>query len=213
MPVELKSPGGLWLLGLLVPLVLLYILKVRRQRLRVASTWLWAQAQRDLMAKSPFKRLIMQVPLVLQALALILLALALARPATRGGAIIGDHVAIIVDTSASMGAKTADGTTRMEAARAAAKNVIAALGPGADAMLVEAGSDANIASPWIATLDASKRPWTASESRTWRGIWAGPSPSRRIASASSRATSASSSLLMAPWRIPRRSSASRSPWT
>ncbi|MCA9593149.1 MAG: VWA domain-containing protein [Myxococcales bacterium] len=147
MPVELKSPGGLWLLGLLVPLVLLYILKVRRQRLRVASTWLWAQAQRDLMAKSPFKRLIMQVPLVLQALALILLALALARPATRGGAIIGDHVAIIVDTSASMGAKTADGTTRMEAARAAAKNVIAALGPGADAMLVEAGSDANIASP------------------------------------------------------------------
>jgi hypothetical protein len=147
MPVELKSPGGLWLLGLLVPLVLLYILKVRRQRLRVASTWLWAQAQRDLMAKSPFKRLIVQVPLVLQALALILLALALARPATRGGAIVGDHVAVVIDTSASMSAKTEDGSTRMDAAKKAAKNVLAALGPGADAMVVEAGSDARIASP------------------------------------------------------------------
>jgi len=147
MPFELRSPGGLWLLGLVVPLVLLYVLKVRRTRLRVASTWLWAVAERDLLAKSPFKRLLVQVPLLLQLAALLLLALAFARPATRGGAIVGDHVAIVVDVSASMAAKTPAGTTRMQAARAAATNVVRALGPGADALIIEAAREARIASP------------------------------------------------------------------
>src|SRR5450432_4303229 len=104
VPIELKAASGLWLLGLLVPLVLLYVLKIRRQRVTVSSTWLWAAAARDLAAKSPFKRLVPQVPLALELLALALLALALARPATRGGQISADHVAIVVDTSASMAA-------------------------------------------------------------------------------------------------------------
>ncbi|MEQ9320106.1 MAG: BatA domain-containing protein, partial [Polyangiaceae bacterium] len=51
MPFELTAPKLLWTLGLLVPLVVLYILKVKRKRLTVPSTWLWAQAQRDLMAR------------------------------------------------------------------------------------------------------------------------------------------------------------------
>lgn len=147
MPFELRSPGGLWLLGLVVPLVLLYVLKIRRTRLRVASTWLWAVAERDLLAKNPFKRLLVQIPLLIQLAALLLLALAFARPATRGGAIVGDHVAIVVDVSASMGAKTPEGTTRIQSARAAAINVVRALSPGADALVIEAGREARIASP------------------------------------------------------------------
>jgi hypothetical protein len=147
MPLELVNPKGLWLLGLLAPLVVLYILKIRRARLKVASTWLWAAAERDLLAKSPFKKLIVQVPLILQILALVLLALALARPSTRGGAIVGDHVAVVVDTSASMSATEPDGTARIELARRSARDVVRALGPGADAMVIEAGREARIASP------------------------------------------------------------------
>ena len=146
MPFELRSPTGLWMLGLLVPLVALYILKIRRQRLKIPSTWLWGEAQRDLLAKSPFKKLIVQVPLILQLLALILLALALARPATRGGAIIGDHVAIVIDTSASMSTRDGDGR-RIDLAKKTARDLVAALGPGSDAMIVEAGRDARVASP------------------------------------------------------------------
>jgi hypothetical protein len=56
--LELLNPSGLWMLSALVPLVILYILKVQRQRLKVPSTWLWAAAQRDLLARSPFKRLL-----------------------------------------------------------------------------------------------------------------------------------------------------------
>jgi hypothetical protein len=158
VPFELKAPGGLWLLGLLAPLVILYLLKIRRQRVVVSSTWLWAAAARDLAAKSPFKRLVAQVPLVLELLALCLLALALARPASRGGHIAGEHIALVLDTSASMGTIEPDGRSRLAHARDAASSVIAALAPGAQAVVVEAGRDAHVVSP----MDSDRRRLEAS---------------------------------------------------
>src|SRR5689334_17055887 len=129
--IDLLAPGGLALLGLLAPLIVLYILKIRRNRRVVSSTWLWATAQRDLMARSPFKRLILQLPLILQALALIGLALALARPATRGRELTGDHVAIVIDASASMSAAAGPPppgggapSSRIDVARRVAKDLI-----------------------------------------------------------------------------------------
>lgn len=149
--LELLKPGGLWLLALLVPLVVLYILKIKRERRRVASTWLWAAAQRDLMARAPFKKLIAQIPLILQALALILLAIALSRPATRGRELTGDHVAIVIDASASMSAASPgpDGapTTRIALARKVAQDLVTSLAPGSDAMVLEAGRDARVVAP------------------------------------------------------------------
>lgn len=147
LPLDLQNVAGLWLLAGLVPLVLLYVLKVRRRKQRVASTWLWSSARRDLLARSPFQRLIAQIPLLLQLLALVLLAFALSRPATRHHAILGDHVAIIVDASASM--QAVDDVTkksRIELARAAAVEAVSALSPGADAMIVEAGREARVVS-------------------------------------------------------------------
>ncbi|MCC6552010.1 MAG: VWA domain-containing protein [Polyangiaceae bacterium] len=149
--LELLSKAGLALLALLGPLVLLYILKIKRNRRRVASTWLWAAAQRDLMARAPFKRLVAQVPLIVQALALILLAIALARPATRGRELTGDHVAIVIDASASMSAaaraRSCEPTTRIELARRAARDLVSALTPGSDALILEAGRDARVVAP------------------------------------------------------------------
>src|SRR4051812_24749524 len=158
VPLELKAPSGLWLLGLLGPLVLLYVLKVRRQRVTVSSTWLWAAAARDLAAKSPFKRLQAQVPLVLELAALALLAVALARPASRAGHIAGDHVAIVVDTSASMAALEADGRTRLSHARDAARAVIHALAPGAQAVIIDAGREAHL----VSAMDSDVRRLEAS---------------------------------------------------
>jgi len=157
MPFELESPAGLWLLTLLAPLILLYVLKVRRQRVVVASTWLWAAAARDLLAKTPFRKLIASVPLLLQLLALVLLALAASRPALRGAAMPGDRVALVIDTSASMNALAPDGTPRIVEAREAAAQVLRTLSPGAEAMIVDAGREARIASP----LDRDTRRLTA----------------------------------------------------
>ncbi|WP_437335776.1 VWA domain-containing protein [Sorangium sp. So ce394] len=152
-PLALLSPSGLWLLALLGPLVLLYILKIKRSRRRVPSTWLWAAAQRDLMARAPFRRLLAQLPLLLQALALALLALALARPASRGRELTGDHVAIILDASASMSAAargpSGEATTRIELAKQLARDLLSGLAPGSDALILEAGRDARL----VAALD------------------------------------------------------------
>jgi hypothetical protein len=148
----------LWWLALLLPLVLLYVLKIRRQQLTVSSTWLWASAARDLAAKSPFKRLTSQLPLWLELLALSVLALALARPASRGRHIAGDHVAIVVDTSASMSALEPDGRSRLAHARDAASAVIRALSPGAQAVIVEAGREAHI----VSAMDSDRRRLEAS---------------------------------------------------
>lgn len=144
------DPKGLLLLAGLIPLVVLYVLKIKRRRQRVSSTWLWATAQRDLLAKHPFRKLVPELPLLLEILALAALALALSRPSTRGGAIDGDHVAIVLDTSASMATRVggpAGPSTRMDAARRAAAGVVSQLAPGADAIVIEAARDARVVAP------------------------------------------------------------------
>src|SRR5688572_32076880 len=147
MPFELRSPAHLALLGLLVPLVLLYVLRIRREKRRVPSTWLWQSAERDLLAKQPFRRLFPHFSLILEALAVALLALAFARPVVRGGQIDSLHLAIIIDTSASMGALEADGRPRIAFARDAARMLSRQLAPGADALVIEAGREARVVSP------------------------------------------------------------------
>jgi len=159
----------------------LYVLKIRRQRVTVSSTWLWAAAARDLAAKSPFKRLVPQVPLLLELLALALLALALARPASRAGHIAGEHVAIVLDTSASMATIEPDGRSRLAHARDAASAVIAALAPGAQAVIVDAGRDAHVVSP----MDSDRRRLEASLAKLEASDAEG-SMSQAIATASSQ---------------------------
>jgi hypothetical protein len=173
--LELLDPKGLWLLAGLAPLIVFYILKIKRTRIVLPSTWLWQSAKRDLLAKAPIKRLVAQLPLILQILALIALAIALARPTVGGKTIDGQHVAIVIDTSASMGTTahdakgaTASGlatpgaspglatpgaSTRMDEAKRAATDVVSQLAPGADAFVVEAARDARLVAP----LDRDER--------------------------------------------------------
>src|SRR5690348_10521846 len=82
--VSALSPWSLAWLGLLVPLILLYVLKRRRDRKVVSSTLLWEAVLRDLRAERPWQRLRPHLSLILQALVLIVGALALARPAGAG---------------------------------------------------------------------------------------------------------------------------------
>jgi uncharacterized membrane protein len=172
MPVHLLDPRGLWLLAGLAPLVLLYVLKTRRTRQRVPSTWLWEAAQRDLRARHPFRRLVAEVPLLLQGLALAALAIALARPSSGGRTIEGDHVAIVIDTSASMAARTgrADSTTtRIAEAKRAASDILARLGPGADALVIEAAHDARVVAPLDRDIARLQRALDAVTSRDEEG--------------------------------------------
>lgn len=133
--LELLSPKGLLLLTGAVPLVLLYVLKVRRERRTVASTWLFAAARRDLVASHPWKRLTPERSLLLELLALVLFALALARPSWRTDGLDTEVLAIVIDASASMGT-TSGNVRRIDLAKEAAKDAVLHARPGTRTFVV-----------------------------------------------------------------------------
>jgi Ca-activated chloride channel homolog len=132
------APFALAFFALSVPLVLLYFLKVRRRERTVSSLLLWHTSLRDREASTFFQRLHRDPLLILQLLALLALALALARPVATVMGQGARKVVIVLDTSASMKAHDV-APSRFEAARAGATGLVRGLGEGAEVMVIEAG--------------------------------------------------------------------------
>jgi uncharacterized membrane protein len=132
------APLALAFFALSVPLVLLYFLKVRRRERTVSSLLLWHTSLRDREASTFFQRLHRDPLLLLQLLALLALALALARPVATVMGQGARKVVVVLDTSASMKARDVS-PSRFEAARAGAAALVRGLGEGAEVMVIEAG--------------------------------------------------------------------------
>src|SRR5881296_125808 len=132
------APFALTLFALSVPLVLLYFLKVRRRERTVSSLLLWHTSLRDREASTFFQRLHRDPLLLLQLLALLALALALARPVATVMGQGARKVVVVLDTSASMKAQDVS-PSRFEVARAGAAALVRGLGEGAEVMVIEAG--------------------------------------------------------------------------
>jgi Aerotolerance regulator N-terminal/von Willebrand factor type A domain len=141
--VSFLQPWAFLLLGLSIPLLLLYFLKVRRQQRRVSSVMLWSPVFRDQQASALFQRLQLDPLLLLQLLALLLLCAALARPTLTLQGQGAERLILVMDTSASMKARDA-GSSRIREAQARAAELVAAAGQGAEVMLIEAGSQPTI---------------------------------------------------------------------
>ncbi|HEX2053738.1 MAG TPA: BatA domain-containing protein, partial [Actinomycetota bacterium] len=110
----LAAPAALWGLALAIPILVTYMLRTRRPRQVVASTFLWGEATRNVAATRPFQRLRPSVLLLLQLLLLAALVLALARPFRSTLGVGGSHLVLVVDASGSMLA-TDEVPTRLEA--------------------------------------------------------------------------------------------------
>lgn len=145
----LSAPWQLGWLGLLVPLVLLYVLRRRRLERHVGSTLLWEAALRDLRAERPWRRLVPHVSLLLQALVIVVGALALAKPTGRTTVPAGAHVYVVIDTSMSMGASLAadPDRTRLHRAKARTLALFDDLPPGGELAVILAGDSPEVASP------------------------------------------------------------------
>ena len=128
------APQFLWFLGLILPVVLLYLLKLRRTRVIIPSTMLWLKSLHDLTANAPFQRLRKNLLMFLQILVLFLAALALARPFVRAEGMQGAHYALAIDRSASMQTREG-GATRLEIAKQEALDMVDAM-KGGDKMMV-----------------------------------------------------------------------------
>jgi hypothetical protein len=127
--VYLLTPIALALAALAIPIILLYVLKLRRQEQIVPSTFLWRKALEDVQANAPWQRLRFNLLLLLQLLALAALVLALAGPAySRSHVVLGDLV-LIVDESYGMQAHDV-APSRFAAAQTRAHSLAGDLGGG-----------------------------------------------------------------------------------
>ncbi len=141
--MNLALPLGLAAAALAVPLTIWYVLKSRRPRQVVASTYLWRQTDHSVSAAIPWQRFRPDLTFWLILLAILIGALALARPYVTVSAQLGDHTIIIIDASASMLADE-EGPTRLELARREITGLVDKLGPGQEMSFVEASSRARV---------------------------------------------------------------------
>lgn len=141
--MSFANPAGWWLATLVIPIIALHILKAQRTQVEVASTLEWESIDRPVAAARPWQRLRWSIPLLLQLLAVALLAAALAGPALNTGRTSAEHVVIMVDTSSSMGG-TDGSPTRVDEARGQVSKVVDGLGATTRVSLISTGAPAQI---------------------------------------------------------------------
>lgn len=129
-----------------IPIILLYMLRLRRREVVVSSNFLWQQIVRDQEANTPWQRLRRNLLLLLQLLILALLVLALIRPAQIVPTFSAARTVILLDASASMNATDVDGETRFAAAQAQARAILNDIGPDDEISVVRV---ADVAEPLV----------------------------------------------------------------
>ncbi len=143
----LLEPARLAWLGLVLPLLLLYVLKARREPRVISSLWLVAAQARDQRARQPWRRWVPELPFFLELAALTCAVLAVAQLYLDGAHLEATRVGFVVDVSSSMQAKEPGGQSRLELARAQLEALIATLPPGAEAFVVTAASPPRLVLP------------------------------------------------------------------
>jgi len=137
------APSWAWLGLLAVPLIVLYILRIKRPDLTVSSTLLWSKALADMRASTPFQKLRRNLLLLLQLLILAALVLTLMRPVVQSKATQTHAGVIVIDASASMQTHDNGGVSRLDRAKDEAKKLVDSMRPGDRFMLVSDGGGLN----------------------------------------------------------------------
>jgi Ca-activated chloride channel family protein len=140
----LLAPLALLLSVLAVPIILMYVLKLRRQEHMVPSTFLWRQVLEDVQANAPWQRLRFNLLLLLQLLALAALVLALARPAYSRSHVIAGDLIVIVDESYGMQAHDVS-PARFDVALARARVLASELGGTSVMSVIGMGAQPHLA--------------------------------------------------------------------
>ncbi len=96
------APAFLGLAALAIPLVALYMLRSRRQRVEVPSVMLWKEVGPAVSSAVPWQRLKITPLLLLQLLILAVFVALLARPFFVQESELGPHTVFVIDTSGSM---------------------------------------------------------------------------------------------------------------
>lgn len=133
------TPLALALSALAIPLIMLYMLRLRRTEMPISSTFLWQQLVRDQEANAPWQRLRFNWLLLLQLLILAALVIALARPFTEVSTITTGRIVLLLDASASMQAEDV-APDRFTAARNTGLDLVETLGPDDTMTVIRVGA-------------------------------------------------------------------------
>src|SRR5262245_854570 len=102
--MNLANPTALLWASLAVPVVILYILKIRLRRVPVSTNLFWRQIFEEKQPRSIWQHLRHLLSLLLQIIFLCLLVFALAEPFFRWEVQEARRLVVVVDNSASMNA-------------------------------------------------------------------------------------------------------------
>lgn len=160
-------------IGLLlaIPIILLYMLRLRRREVVISSTYLWQQILQDKEANTPWQRLKRNLLLFLQLIILALIVLALARPYLAVPTVSSGQTALLIDASASMNAADVDEGTRFDAAKAQARAIVDTLSAGAVATVIRVGAQPEVLTPYTADREALRDAIDAAQPGTGSADW------------------------------------------
>ena len=139
MILNFALPIAFALAALTLPIVALYILKVRLRRVHVSTNLFWKQIYEEKPPRSIWQHFRHLASLLLQLLMLLLIVLAIADPYFSWQVLQARRLVLVVDNSASMRA-TDVAPTRLDAAKSAAQQIVDGLRFRDEVAIVLAGS-------------------------------------------------------------------------
>lgn len=142
--LEFANPIGFWWALIAIPIIGLYILKVRLRRVPVTTLLFWNQLYDEKKPRSWWQQLRHWLSLLLQLAFLLLLVAALVDPLWSWQRQNQRRIVMVLDNSASMQAVGSDGTARLELAKQSAVAMVRSLRDGDQMALVSAGGQPKV---------------------------------------------------------------------
>jgi hypothetical protein len=143
--MNLLHPLSLAWLGLAIPIVIFYILKIRMRRVPVSTTLFWRQIFEEKQPRSIWQKLRHLLSLLIQIAFLLLVVFALAEPIFKWEIREARKLVLVVDNSASMNAADATaGPTRLEKAKLDALTLIDGLRFRDEMAIIAAGTQPTV---------------------------------------------------------------------
>ncbi|NIS59469.1 MAG: VWA domain-containing protein [Proteobacteria bacterium] len=137
--MQFINPSALLGLGLIPILIVIHSLKPKPKRVEVTTLFLWREALKEKRGGLRIQRIMKNLPLLLQILAVTLATLALAKPVWVYTSQIRGNVILVLDASASMKTRAPTGM-RFDEARKKAVKLIDDLPKESKMLIIEAGS-------------------------------------------------------------------------
>lgn len=165
------APLAFFGLLIAIPILLLYMLRLRRREVVISSTFLWQQVLQDREANTPWQRLRRNFLLLLQLLILALMVLALARPYVTVPAYSAGRTVVLLDASVSMNAQDTASGSRFEEAKARALEIIATLGADNAMSIIRVAEQPEVLAPYTTDRELLRQAVASAQPGTGSADW------------------------------------------